>query len=472
MLEGEFAQIWEAQSEFNPRILNKDALNEIGHAIFDQRPLKSQKGNVGCCSLETGAHRAPMANLGAQRFRLLQKVNDLEIITPHGEVLPLDSEQRSILLDELEKFSKLKFSTIRKILGLKRNIKFNFELGGADSLPGNSTAARLRKIYGERWDNLTTDDCNQLVEDVLTIQNEEALVRRGMKAWGLSEGAAQQLPNVVLESGYMGHSLRAINRMLALMEEGGRYATVKKEIYPQAMEFAEWDELPPVSKALSDVRNPIVMRSLSELRKVVNQVVGKWGRPERIRVELARDLKRPRKERESISRKISKNEARRKDALKEIMKRYSGAEPSREDILRYLLAEECNWKCPYTNKPFGFEDLFGPTPRVDIEHIIPFSRCLDDSYTNKTLCDVEFNRRIKGKRTPFECLPEAERESVLDRVRQFKCDGRLLKAKLDRFKMEDVEERFEGFVARQLNDTRYAAKLAKEYLGCTEIVFT
>ena len=81
--------------------------------------------------------------------------------------------------------------------------------------------------------------------------------------------------------------------------------------------------------------------------------------------------------------------------------------PSRADVEKALLWEECQGECPYTGKRFPFSSLFGENPPLQVEHIIPFSRIPDDSFQNKTLCYHEENQH-KGNRTPFEAYTDPE----------------------------------------------------------------
>src|SRR5690606_9919479 len=103
--------------------------------------------------------------------------------------------------------------------------------------------------------------------------------------------------------------------------------------------------------------------------------IRKYGKPDIIRIELARELKKSRKEREQTSRKNRHNEKSRKSAAKTILEECGIKNPSREDILRAQLYEECNGVCPYTGKSIGMGALFGEHSQFDIEHIIPYSRC-------------------------------------------------------------------------------------------------
>ncbi|MEA3365484.1 MAG: type II CRISPR RNA-guided endonuclease Cas9 [Candidatus Hydrogenedentes bacterium] len=181
-----------------------------------------------------------------------------------------------------------------------------------------------------------------------------------------------------------------------------------------------------------------------------------------MRIELARDLKRPKSERKNVWQKNRQNEKQRLDAAKRITDATGNPYPKRDDILKVILAGECKWHCPYTNKEMHMHTLVGDAPQFDIEHIIPYSRSLDNSFMNKTLCYHEENRR-KGNRTPWETYGSTpEWEEIIQRVKNFNGAGRL--PKLERFQARDLES-FEEFSNRQLNDTRYASTLAANFLG-------
>jgi CRISPR-associated endonuclease Csn1 len=226
--------------------------------------------------------------------------------------------------------------------------------------------------------------------------------------------------------------------------------------------------LPPVEQALTEIRNPAVKRSLTELRKVVNAAVRAYGKPTQIRIELARDLKKSKKQRQALSEAMRKNERARAEAAKRIIAEAGVPEPRPDDMRKFLLAEECRWQCPYTGHTISMQGLFGPEAQFDIEHIIPFDRSLDNSFTNLTLCYHEENRNAKRGRTPFQAYGGSERyNQILDRVGRFTGERRMVAAKLKRFKLNDEELAvlLDDFRNRQLNDTAYASRLAARYLS-------
>lgn len=468
MYEHEFESIWTAQAPHHAGILTEAFKRKLHRAIFKQRPLKIQKNLIGKCELEPGQRRAPWATLEAQRFRLLQKVNDFQILQPDGLRRTLTDDERKTLLNALELDGDQTFKGIRTLFKLPKGTKFSHEAGGEEKLPGNRTASKLYAIFGGRWFTLTDEEKARIVEDVRSIRSEEVLARRGRRMWGLDEDKAAEFGVVSLQDEYCSLSKRALGKILPLMEAGEHYMTALEKVYPERR--AAWnvlDALPAVAQApLGELRNPMVERSLNELRKVINGIVKKYGKPGRIRIELARDLKKNRKDRENISRKNRDNEKGRSKAAKSIFDETGIQNPKRDAVERVLLAEECNWECPYTGRRISMGALLGETPQFDVEHIIPFSRCLDNSFLNKTLCYHEENRSVKKNKTPFEAYGGNEERwaEILERVRRFQ--GSAARAKLERFRTDEERlKELEDFSSRQLNDTRYASRLASDFLG-------
>lgn len=471
MYEQEFYTIWEHQSQYYPEILNETNKKQVFHAIFFQRPLKSQKEKIGYCQFECIARgaprnrrRAPWIILKAQRFRLLQKVNDLLIIEDKFNKRPLTDQERNIVIDYLEKNGDTTFAQLRKILKLGKSTKFNLEEGGEKKIPGNRTAGAIREVIGEIWDNMPPEQKDKLVEDIYSIISNKALKKRLMNHWKFNAEQAEKLSEMAIEDGYCNLSRQAIDRFMPGLEAGKRYGALVKEIYGMDNIDIKVDLLPPLEQApIGEIRNPTVTRTLAEMRKVINELVKRYGKPRFIRIETARDLRNTKKEREKIWKNNRDLEEVREKIKKDLISK-GVTNPTNDDIERYMLAEECNWVCPYTGKSIAFNALFKES-QFDIEHIIPLSRCLDNSFKNKTLCYHEENRNRKHNHTPFEAYGNDENRwnGILERVEKF--SSRYALEKLKRFKLhgEELDDFIDNFSASQLNDTRYAAKEASLY---------
>ena len=393
-------------------------------------------------------------------------MNNLLIELPDYTQRGLTRQERDRLLESLQREGDISFAKLKSKawFGLPKGSTFNLERGGEKRLIGNRTEAKCRAIFGNtRWDAFDEATRNAIVQDLLVFEKPSALAKRGIEKWGLSQDQAERFGDCILEPGFSAHSLAALKQLVPRMEEGTPYMTAVKEEFGISEDDTKvHDLLPAVESALGQLRNPTVTRALSELRKLVNAVVRKYGKPTWIRLELARDLKRARKHRERMSKEMRAQEKRRDDARELISSKALITQTSRSDIERVLLAEECNWTCPYTGKAFGMQDIVGRHPQVDVEHIWPLSRSLDDSFLNKTLCFVEENRNFKKNRTPYEAYANAHErwEQMLDRVKRF--NGDAARIKLERFMKDEIPE---GFAERHLAETRKIGAASASYLG-------
>ena len=461
----EFDAIWSHQASHHA-VLTDDVQDQIRRAVFFQRPLRSQAHLIGECSLIPGARRAPWAARVAQRFRILQKLNDLQVILPDNNTRRLTSDERQQVLEALEHHAEVKFTSLRskKHLGLPRGSTFNLEEGGETRLVGHRTDHTLRKAFGDHWDSLPEDRREEIVTEILSFEKPEALAGRARSAWSLDTESAERLAHEChLEPGHAAHSRKALAQLVEAMEDGTSYTTARDNLFPDRGSSGEpVDHLPPVLDAIADLRNPAVCRALTELRKLVNALIRRYGKPTLIRLELATELKRSRKQRQEVWKRNRSRQSERQTAASAILDNAGIHDPSARDIDKVLLAEECGWICPYTGKQISWRTLLGKAPQFDIEHIWPMTRSLDNTFFNKTLCHHEENRARKRNATPFEAYSaDAERfGAIIDRVRRFK--GPAAREKLRRFQADAIPD---GFANRHLQDTRYASRLATDYLG-------
>lgn len=497
--ETEFEKIWSKQAEFYSDILTSELKKEVHKTIFFQRPLKTplyvqetrKIDIVGNCPFEVDEKgkprkRAPWALPSAQKFRYLQKLNDFRIIPPDGPEILLkeDKEKREILITALETKKEMTFGGIRKRLKLSKEHDFNFPGDEESKIPGNKTATSMIDVFGEeRWLKFSLAEQDQIIKDILKKIEEDAsyywthlnekdvtekvpnvkekIIKYGKEKQGLDDTAAQKLFELVLEDGYCNLSEEALAKLLPELEKGTQYATAVKEVYPDKPLDKISAFLPSVVTELGELRNPTVMRVLTELRRVVNALIKQYGKPENVRIELAREMKKPKKERQKVWEGNQRSKKERDTVKDELEKETGTSDPKAYAILKGRLAKECKWHCPYCNKGFSWATL----QQAEVDHIIPWSRSGDNSFFNKTLICWECNHQ-KSNRTPFEAFGNTDRwEEILTRVNGF--TGFAAKEKLSRFKMEeeDLKELFDEFTTQQLNDTKYASKVARNYLG-------
>lgn len=523
MYLSEFEQVWAAQAAFHPEVMSGEAgerlKKRIYREIFHQRPLKSQRGRVALCSLEThyvgGKARGPRVASKAdplfQEYRYWQKIIDMAVYDPrqdeYGEGKigwrSLTREEQDVVAELCANQEKASFTAIRKALETafpdvwkykpktskdadpsekadkKLYWKFNLEFDGGDKgLHGAVTRAKVRKALGEFSAETSTETVDEIAAAIRFFEKDEPLKKklRALKP-NLTDEVVKALVAVTLPSDYASLSHKAAGRLLEYMKsERVPVMTARKMIYSltiqETAQSRRAEYLEPVEKALGDVRNPTVTRALTETRKVVNAILRAFGgrKPEYVRVELARDLKLSQKKLDELKKR---NEERKKireksrEDLREIFRNLNiTSEPTNRDILKYELWEECGHICPYTFKKISERALFGDQPEFDIEHIIPFSRSLDDSFANKTLCEASENRDVKKNQTPYEAYGQDPEkwEAMKRHARQYFVRNGKTTRKYELFTCEDAKE-IEGMPQSLLNDTRYISRLATEYLA-------
>lgn len=212
------------------------------------------------------------------------------------------------------------------------------------------------------------------------------------------------------------------------------------------------------SPRTSSVRNPMAMRSLFRLRKLLNELIkeGLIDRNTKINIEMARDLNNA-NERKAIETYQREREKERSSFIEKI-KEHMGLEyePSEDEVLKYQLWEEQNRICLYTGKTIGLAEFLGPEPKYDIEHTIPRSRSSDDSQENKTLADNRFNREVKGNKIPFELENHSQ---ILERIEDWK-------AKVYYYN-EEIENRKVSYATKEAKDRqiqyRHKLKYYRDY---------
>lgn len=472
MSENEFELIWSAQSIFYSEVLTRTLKSQIRNIIFYQRPLKSQRGLIGKCTFEPDKKRCDLARQEAQRIRYWQDINNLQL--QNSETLmwrTLSDDEKQWLGNELEHIEILKYDKLRKILKIGDNLRINLETNDK-KIKGNTTANYFRnalKKTTKQWHSLNEEEQNRLIEEMFRIDNEIALKRRLREFWGFDEAAIEKLKGVWhrLEDGYSRLSLKAIRKVLPLMITGKRYDEAVTEIYGDHRKVFGNDDFQKLELPPKDLRNPIVFKALCETRKVVNAIIREYGRPDEIRIEMARDLKLTKIQKERVMKQQNENKKENERAEEFFRTRFNLENISGTDKLKYRLWRESGERCPYTGNPIPPENLLDDG-LVDIEHIIPYSRCFDDSYMNKTICDARFNREVKKNQAPGEIYDRESQKffELMERVKYLP-PGKLRKFEMTKDEIEHPEKYDKNrrdWAGRMLSDTRYICKEVRGYL--------
>lgn len=513
----EFEQLWETQAQYHKE-LTPELKHEIRDiTIFYQRKLKSQKWLVSNCPFEN-RKVCPKSSPLFQLFRIWQTLNNVTV-TIDGEEYTLNDDQKAILGRELTYKEKLSKSDAIKLLFMKsKGIDLNFS-----TLEGNRTMASMlnaakdivslsghgeydfSKLPAERildiinsvfkglgfssdWltidteaDDLENEPQMRLwhliysFEDDNSATGDEKLVEHIMNMLNLPKEYARLFANMRLEDDYCGLSSKAIKRILPFMTAGHIYSeacalagyrhseqSLTREENNNRPLKEHLDQLPKNS-----LRNPVVEKILNQMVNVVNGVIDAYGRPDEVRIELARELKKNATERKAMTEAINRNTREAEQCREILQKEFGLTHVSRNDIIRYRLYKELagnGYKTLYSNQYIPQEKLF--SKEIDIEHIIPQARLFDDSFSNKTLEYRSINIE-KSSATAIDYVKskygDAEVERYKERVNELLKTGVISLAKARKLKMTESDIP-DDFIDRDLRNTQYISRKAQEML--------
>ena len=452
------------------------------NGIFSQRPFMTSELIMkmrGKCSLEKSELRAPKASYSFEMFRLAENLAHLRVVI-NNEERSLTEEEISKVIEKAKDIKVLKYQHIREVLGYKKDENFSF--------PANMIRGEIKKDsknngeenkFGELsfyhkvktalsntpedWQKVCDDNYRMLDElgEILSCNKDDESLRKEISKLGLSEKAVEVLMTINV-SGFGHLSFKALRKIFPFLLKGDIYSDALKNAGYDVKQQLSGDKnkLPPLSKEDSaQITNPVVKRAVSQTIKVVNAIIREYGAPYQIKIEAASDLAKNFKERKKIKKAQDENASYNERIKERLQNEFNVPSPTGLQITKFKLYEQQNGKCAYSGKRLVLENLFSNEHYAEIDHIIPFSRCGNDSLINKVLVLTEENRQ-KGNLTPFEAWGAdesrwAEYEARVNSMNlPFRKKGRLLA------KVPPKED----WNSRALNDTRYISKFLGRYL--------
>lgn len=555
----EFDAICNTQKQFYPDTLTEEFISKLrNEIIYYQRPLKSQKGLVSVCEFEgfwrtgkdgkeyfVGPKVAPKSSPIYQLSKMWENINNIKVGSRTGGDIEITPEQKQVIFHHLDNNEKLTVSDLLKILQLdKKNCYINKQL--EKGLVGNITKHAIRQCFGDsvKYNHLLSLTLNiiendkkgylvdkktgeilnekttqyidakivheplyQLWHTIYSIQDKQECSNALQAKFSIEQAIADKLADIDFSKHAFGNkSAKAIRKILPYLMEGDKYS--------EAMSYAGFehsdsltkdenlkrkllDTLKPIAK--NSLRQPIVEKILNQMVNVVNAIIEKHGKPDEIRVELARELKQSKEERNDITSLNAANEIINKEITKRLtelglptkkknIEKYKYIFPIRSVINKDGKVESpklknamiCN-QCIYCGNNFSLSDAINGDI-CDVDHIIPKKLLFDDSQTNKVLVHRKCNQNDKSDKTAYDFIRakgDSELERYLLRVDDWYKRGIISGGK--RIKLlashEDYLERknqnkatetdkkiWEDFINRQINETRYISTKAREIL--------
>lgn len=451
-----------------------------------------------------------------QEFKMWQVINNLKV---NGR--ELDQDQKEMLAEELSIRGRMSDKDVLKILFKNpKDLRLNFK-----SVEGNDTQAALYGAYSKiiaatghqeyDFSRMPAADSREIVSrifsalgwktDFLTfdsslenpdyerqpifrlwhllysyegdksVSGNAGLIKYVSEITGMEEGYARILTGLTFASDYGNLSSKAMRKILPFMKDGNVYSLAceyagyrhsAKSLTREELANREYaDAIALLPK--NSLRNPMVEKILNQMANVVNEVIATYGKPDEVRIELARELKKSAEERKEMTEAISKSTAEYEGYSKILKEEFGIDNPSRNDLIRYRLYMELKdngYHTLYSNTYIPREKLF--SKEFDIEHIIPQAKLFDDSFANKTLEARQVNIE-KSNKTAYDYVSEkygeeylAEYQSRIDLLCKNGSISRTKRAKL-LMREEDIPQ---GFIERDLRDTQYISRKAKEML--------
>ena len=480
----------------------------------------------GSCQTRTIYSKVcPKSSPYFQEFQIWQSLSNIRIIDKENTHLTkgqeLSYDQKVMLLPELMIHSELKANKIIEILfGKKSNYTINMP-----SIKGNRTnetvfnaLLEIVELTGHSIDNIVKTDANQQIEAVKNIfeslgyktnfitfdstiegkdglnqpyyklwhllysycgdnskTGNEALIRKIEELTGLEKEEAKVLANCTFENDYASLSTKAIRKLLPHLQSNLDYSEaceaagynhskrsrtkedIKNKVYKDKLDLLPRNSL----------RNPIVEKILNQMIHVINQTSEAYGKPDEIRIEMAREFKKNKIQRKKLDNQLKENTAKLEHIKDILRKDFKLSHISHNDILRYRLYEELSlngYKTLYSNTYIDRQQILDPT--VTIEHIVPKALAFDDSFSNKTL-EIQSVNGEKSNQTAFDFISKKygseALEQYINRVNNLFENGKISKTKRDNLlrKQEDIPS---DFLNRDLRNTEYIAKKALEIL--------
>ena len=453
-----------------------------------------------------GPKVAPKSSPLFQLCRIYEAVNNIRLTRPDGSPRDITLEERAKIVAHLQSSASLSFAALKKLL--KEKALIADQLTSKSGLKGNSTrvalAAALQPYpqYHHLLDmeletrmmtvQLTDEETGEVTERevavvtdsyvrqplyrlwhiLYSIEERDAMRRAlitqlGMKEEDLDGGLLDQLYRLdFVKPGYGNKSAKFICKLLPQLQQGLGYSEACAAVgyrhsnSPTSEELIErtlLEKIPLLQR--NELRQPLVEKILNQMINLVNALKAEYGVDE-VRVELARELKMSREERERMTRQNDKRKEANDEVAEKIQK--CGLYPTKSRIRKYRLWEEAGRQCLYCGRSIEEEQCLREGG-MEVEHIIPKSVLYDDSYGNKT-CACRRCNKEKGNRTALEYIRAKGREAeYMKRINDLLKEKKISYSKHQRLRWlkEDIPS---DFLERQLRLTQYISRQAMAIL--------
>jgi CRISPR-associated endonuclease Csn1 len=462
--EHEVRTLFAAQRRLGNAAATAELETDFTQTAFFQRPLADSEHMVETCPFEPAEKRTARRSYAFEMFRLLSKLNTITLVS-NGQERRLTPEQTSLVVADFGKSKTITYKSIRKTLDLAPSTRFaglpekdeSWDVAARTGAAAEGSKA-LRDAVGEAgWRSLMNAPAQRdRIAEVLSFREDPASIRRGLTEAAVEPLLLEAIMRALDEGKFSGFSkaghisAKAARTLLEPLSRG--------QVYSLACEDVGYNHAEQRAVRIEDVRNPVARKAVAEMQKQVRAIAQAYDMLDFIHIELARDIGKSAEERDKITKGINNRNSQR-DRVREEFKELLHRDPNKDDLLRFELWKEQNCFCLYTGDKIEPDWLVSEDNRVQVDHILPWSRFGDDSFHNKSLCMARANQAKRG-RTPFEWF-EADKphEWAIFSERVERCKEMKGRKKGGFYLRRNAKEVEENFRNRNLGDTRYATRL-------------
>lgn len=434
---------------------------------------------IGKCSVYPDELRGSGASYTAQEFNLLNDLNNLKV---NGRKLQTKEKEEVVELIKQGKPNMRKI--IAQVIGEPIEYMSGARVDGSEKEIFSMFDAykKLKKHFSSLDIDINNYSRKELddLADRLTINTDKDSIMSSIKNSSLEfdDDVIESLvsfrkKNSSLFNKWHSLSLRVMNELMeGLYNEPKNQMQLlaDKKLIKSKNEVFKGLKKIPSEILVDDIYNPIVKRAVREAVKVLNALIKKYGWPDDIIIEMARD-KNEADARKRIKDGQSKNNKELDKIKNDILSQYGiqildkHFHNHKKLKTKLRLWAEQEGRCPYSGKLIKITDLLNERSFFEIDHIIPISISFDDSRTNKVLVYSQENQ-LKGNKTPYMYLNNVQREWNFDKFNYF-IEDLSKRKKINRKKKmnflfrENITKQdvLKGFISRNINDTRYASRV-------------
>ena len=494
----ELENILHQQSKYYPQLTENNIKIICDNMVFIQRDFETGPGNendktrrfmgfidsIGKCMYYKDEKRAYRSTVIADIYALVNCLSQFSFInTETGEILLPDNAATEIIDTALlnAAITENDIKNILKPYHLEMRKPEKLQVKVPDTVRTLKILKSVLTNAGYKYEELIKEkqfDVNNpsKLHQLCLLLSENITPARRIRALK-AKGWNEKLQKEVIRKKFGGTASVCEKYMVEAIEAfkrgetyGNFQARMLKEREDALPDIEKQKYLAPFDKKVDEelVKNTVVFKAVNETRKILNELIRKYGSPEYINIEVADDLGRSFKERAKIIKRINDNKKEKDkiaNKLIELGLRKEG-EVKPFDIERYRLWEEQEGKDLYTGEVIPVEKILSGI--YDVDHIVPFSLILDDTLQNKALVNLGVNRQQKGQQVPLGYLSSADKEDYLKRVNTLFKKKKISIKKYKYLTLSNLygnRDLLSEWKSRNINDTRYITRFLVNYLS-------